>query len=271
MIKIKIGNAIDIVLTSCIFFVLFFAWIRFYSKNVYLSIFSSIFITFLLVFFLFFYKRKKDTKKELTLKQKNLALDTALQLRFSSAKSVRSYFKKLLENKFKTEEKKDGLLITKNNKLNFFVPCFSEEIFKSDDLARLYSKAKEYNADEITISAVTFDDNCKNLSKAITNIKITLLDAFETYTQLIEPSNELPEKVVNTQKAKLTFRQLLSYALSKERTKSYFMLGIVLIISSFFVLFKIYYLIFGSILMLMAVLTRVLPHKQKNAISSIHL
>jgi len=271
MHKLKISVILDILLTSAISFVLFFCWIRFYSGNVLLSVFASLFITFLLVFGLFFYKHKKNIKKSITSKQRKSALECATQFRFSEPKEVQKFFYDILKEKYSVVNKSSGLLISLEDKLLFFIPSFNKEIFTSNDLANYYSLAKKYNATQLTICSTQFEDNAKNLSKAIRTLPITLLDIYETYSQIIEPSQKMPDKVVDTESVKLTFKQILSYAISRERTKNYILLGLVLIFSSFFVMFKIYYLVFGSILLAMAILTRVLPHKHKAQISSIHL
>lgn len=271
MYKVRISNIIDIVLTSGILFLLFYCWIRFYTKNSSLSIFISVLITFLLVFLIFFCKKKKSAKKQISLKQKKMAVECATQLKFSGKNNVKKFFLNILKDKYKTQNKTDGVIIFEDNKTTFFVVDFDKDIFSSNELASVYSSAKKYGANELIICAISFDDNTKNLSKSINNLKITLLDAYETYAQIIEPSKQLPAKVVDTEKAKLTFKQLMSYIISRERTKNYLLLGLVLIFSSFFVLFKIYYLVFGSFLLFMALLTRILPHKQKTTISSIHL
>ena len=271
MHKLRISIILDIILTSGILFVLFFCWFRFYSNNLVLSIFISLLITFLIVFILFFYKHKKDNKKSITAKQRKLALDCATQFRFSTPKEVRKFFYDIIKDKYKIENKPNGLIVTFENKRLMFVPSFEKEIFTSNDLATYYSYAKKYNTKQLTICSSEFDDNSKNLAKAIKTLPITLLDIYETFSQIIEPSQKLPETVIDTQSAKLTFKQILSYAVSRDRTKNYTLFGIILIFSSFFVMFKIYYLVFGSVLLAMAILTRVLPHKQKTQISSIHL
>ena len=267
----KISIILDIILTGGILFILFFCWIRFYSNNLILSLLVSLFITFLIVFLLFFYKHKKDIKKTINSKQKKSALDCATQFRFSTPQEVHKFFYNILKEKYKTETKSKGLIVNFEDKKLLFIPSFEKEIFTSNDLATCYSYAKKYDSKQLTICSTEFDDNSKNLAKAIKTLSITLLDIYETYSQIIEPSQKLPEKVVDTQSAKLTFKQILSYAISRDRTKNYALFGIILIFSSFFVMFKIYYLVFGSLLLAMAILTRVLPHKQKVQISSIHL
>ncbi len=271
MHNLKLSKILDILLTAMTLFILFFCWIRFYTKNLILSILIALLTTFLIVFLLFFHKHRKDRKKDITAKQKKLALDCATQFRFSSPQAVQSFFFNILKEKYKVTKKDLGLLIAYEDETLFFMPSFQKDIFTSDDLANIYSCAKKYGATQLSICSTEFNVHSKNLAKAIKTLPIFLLDIYDTYGQIIAPSNRLPEKVVDTQRAKLTFKQVLSFAVSKERTKNYFLLGIVLIFSSFFVLFKVYYLVFGSLLLAMAALTRVLPHKQKAQISSVHL
>lgn len=271
MFKYRFSYVIDITITSAIFFVLFFCWIRFYTKNAALSAILGILITALVVFLLFFYRKKKSAKKEISAKKRSIATNCATQLKFSPFNKVKKFFFDIFKEKNQVEQKKEGLIIIDNNKKTFFAPIFLNDVFSVDDFAKLYVFAKKYNAKNLTVCAFSFDDNTKNLAKTIKNLNITLLDAFDTYTQIIEPSNKIPDTVIDTQKTKLTFREIISYALSKDRTKNYLLLGFVLIFSSFFVMFRVYYLVSGSILLVLAIITRILPYKKKHSAININL
>ena len=258
-----IPNVIDTIITSIIFFVLFFCWLNFYIKNTILSVFLSIFLTFLIVFFLFFFKSKRNKKKNLSSKKQKEATNCIVQLKFSTEADVKKYFKNILKNDYSVKTIKSGLLLEKDNKKILFSIAFNQEIFNIDNLAKTFAQAKNLDVNELIIVANNFDEKCKNLANAIKEIKISTFDAFDTYEKFIEPSGILPNKVIDTSKAKLSFRQVLNYAFSKERTKHYLLFGLILIISSFFVYFKVYYLVFGSILLVFALLTRIIPKLKK--------
>lgn len=186
-----------------------------------------------------------------------------MQLKFSTEADVKKYFKNILKNDYSVKTIKSGLLLEKDNKKTLFSMAFNQEIFNIDNLAKTFAQAKNLDVNELIIVANNFDEKCKNLANAIKEIKISTLDAFDTYEKFIEPSGILPNKVIDTSKAKLSFRQVLNYAFSKERTKHYLLFGLILIISSFFVYFKVYYLVFGSILLVFALLTRIIPKLKK--------
>lgn len=258
-----IPNVIDIIITSIIFFILFFCWLNFYIKNTILSVFLGVFLTFLIVFFLFFFKSKRNKRKNFSSKKQKEATDCAVQLKFSDELEVKKYFKKILKNDYSVKTIKSGLLLEKENIKILFVMNFGQEIFNIDNLAKTFAQAKNLNVNEIIIVANAFDEKCKSLANAIKEIKISIFDAFDTYEKFIEPSKIFPNKVIDTSKAKLSFKQVINYAFSKERTKHYLLFGLILIISSFFVYFKVYYLVFGSILLVFALLTRILPKFKK--------
>ena len=60
------------------------------------------------------------------------------------------------------------------------------------------------------------------------------------------------------------YKYFIEYALSPARTKSYLLLGIILVLSSFFVIYKLYYLICGTLLLVLSIITLSKHLKAKN-------
>ncbi len=263
MTKTKLSDIIDCILITLFVFILLFSWIKFYTKNIILSILIGIFATFLLIFIYFFVKSKKIKKTELSKKQKQLAQNCALQLSFSTQKSTINYFEKLLNNNYNITKHTNFLILKNNNQKILFAPLFNTEKIKNTNLAQLYAIAKEKNCSILIISGIQADEEVKNLSLKIKNIKIEIWDCFTTYNKLIKDKNLLPDETVDTSISKLNIKQILKYAFDRKRMKNYLLFGLILIISSFFVYYKIYYLIFGTIMIIIALLTIILPHKQK--------
>ena len=109
--------------------------------------------------------------------------------------------------------------------------------------------------DEHTKQATMF---CTSL-----NIKVELLDKFRAVTKFNLNAQQLYTSI-SVKKQPKNLKYLFSYALSIKRTKSYLALGLILIICSFFVLYRVYYLILGSILLTMCIITLFLHLKSKN-------
>lgn len=268
----RLASIFDLALAGIILFMLLFCWIRFYTKNLVLSLILAIICSFLLVFAVFLIKNKKNQQKSLSSKQKDDALDAAIQLRFSTDEQVLGFFLSVLESNYRVTAKDDSLLLESPQKDSIlFAPYFKQEVCTTAEISRFFAHAKEHNCSKLVICCTVVDGAAKNLASSIQNLNIVLMDAFATYQQLLAPAKKMPSKVVDTKGAKLTFKQIMGYALSKERTKNYFLLGAVLILSSFFVVFKIYYLMVGSVLLLMAVITRILPHRKNASLNNFTL
>lgn len=258
METLKISRFFDILTTSTLFFMLFFCWIRFYTKNWVLSLFLAIILTFLCVFVIFFWTFKKQKKKTFNKEEQKNAHNCALQLQFSKKNCVFSFFEEILKEKFRIQKKETGFLVL--DKKIFIAPNFSGLNLSFEDFVKIFAEAKDESINELIICSNNFDETTKNFTKSIKNLKITLYDMYETYFKLIKPSNKTPKQVVETNQKKLKFKEIFALSFSRKRTKNYALFGIILILSSFFVPFKIYYLLSGSFLLVLAVLTLILPN-----------
>lgn len=267
MTNFKLSKYLDILTTLIILFLLFFCWIRFYTKKPILSAILGIFLSIVCVFFIFYFLFKHQKKKQISKESYKKSCDCALQLQFSNIKKVVSFFEQILRKKYESVTTKNFYFLLKNsNKTAFFIAKFDENSLGLTTFAKIFALAKEEKVQEIIICSNSFDESTKTFAKNIKNIKITLFDKFDTYKNLIESSTLLPEKVVDTSTTKLNFQQILTSVLSKERSKHYFFMGLILFFFSFFVPYKLYYLIVGSVLFLMTLITLVLPkiHKKKS-------
>ena len=262
MQKYKFSTIIDLTITVIFFFLLFFCWIRFYTKNLTLSIIGAICACFIVVFLLYFIKNKKNNKKSLNTKQKNLALDCSVQLMFTPQNKVQEYFEKLLKNKYKTMKINGGIKLTSDTFNAFFFPAYTVEKLLTEHLSQIIALSPK-PCNQIFIATNNAENSTLDLAKSIKNISITIYNSFQTYEKIISKSNILPEKVIVTEILKPTHKQLLQYAFSKQRSKNYLLFGFILILSSFFVAFKIYYLIFGTALILTGIIVRFLPYKKQ--------
>lgn len=258
MNKLTINYFIDIMLTYLIFFVLFYSWINFYRKSMLASFVLASLLAFFVVFLLFYVKAKKDNKKNLSFKQREKITNSITQLKFLPTQKLIDYF---YQNISKTEKaKKHCYFVETDSKVIY--PFFAKTTLDADSFTQIYTKFCAYHK-EIVILCENVAKDTSNLANLIQNKKITIFDAENTYNQFVKKYQTIPESVIFSKPKKLALKELFCYMIQKERTRNYFLMGLVLIVSSFFVLFKIYYLIVGSILLCMALLTRLLPYFKK--------
>ena len=262
MTKLKISKYFDIFTTCVALFLLFFCWFRFYTKNAVLSGILAVIFCFLGVFLIFFANFRHKAKKELSKKEQQLAEDCALQLQFSSQEKVDLFFEKILETKHKISKQPFGFVLKNENKNVFFVAHFSSPILTLQVFSKIFVKAKELSQNEIVVCANFFDDAVQTFSGGIKNFSIKLLNKFETFEKLIKPAGIFPEKTVDLSPEKLGFKTIVKQTLSKNKAKHYFLSGLVLFVCSFFVPYKLYYLIFGSLGFVLAITTLALAHKR---------
>lgn len=222
------------------------------------SFFIAILLSFFAIFIFFGIKSRLEKKHNLNNKHKQAAQNCALQLRFSDKKQVINYFEKLISKKEKVSKYKNYL----ETKEAIFVPYFFVEKICLNEFSKIYAQTIHFSKTIIILSN-SFDNNVYELVKNIKNKKFCLLDNFATYEKYIKEYECYPNEVINTTKQKIKLKELFFFMLKKDKTKNYFFLGLVLIVSSFFVWFKIYYLVSGSILLLLAVITIVLPYIKK--------
>ncbi|MBR1925228.1 MAG: hypothetical protein IJ837_00025 [Clostridia bacterium] len=254
MYKYKFAKVVDYIFFGLVFFVIFYGWTNFYQKNIVLSFFVAIVCSFFLLIIINFFISKKSEKEKLTQKQKEVILNYSTQLKFSDRKKVLTYFKDISTN---SKIKKNYIL--KENCIIY--PYFNTENFTLNDLTRTYGEIEAEKINDIYILSSKFDADCYNIAKQIKNKNIQLFDAQKTYNEFIK-NNALPENVVDTKPQKLSFKELLLFMISPKRTKNYLIFGIILLFSSFFVMFKIYYLITGSILLILALLSRIIKQNK---------
>lgn len=258
MIKFKLNLFFDIIFTYLIFFVLFYSWVNFYKKSMTISFLISIIVSSFVVFLIFWFKKKRENNKGISLKEKEKIENFVMQIKFFSKQKTLNYFKNIIEKVSNVKKNKD-FLETENQ---IFYPIFNTEKLGVDKFCEICSNFLN-SKKEIILLCPSFDEQTQKLYKQIKNLKITLYDAQQTYLNFVK-NHAFPSEIIFEKKEKLDFRGLLSFMLNKDRTKNYFLLGLVLIISSFFVWFKIYYLVFGSILLFMAFLTILLAYKKKS-------
>ena len=253
MYKYKLAKICDYIFFGLVFFVIFYGWTNFYQKNIILSFAVAITCSFIIIIIMNFFISKKNEKERLTQQQKEIILNYSTQLKFSDRKKVLHYFNNIFDN---SKIKKNYIIISDT----IIYPFFNTYKFTLDHFTKIYSEISAEKFSNLYILSSVFEPECYNITKQIKNKKIELFDARKTYSEFIK-NKELPENVVEAKLQKLNLKELLKFMISPKRTKHYLILGLVLILSSFFVIYKLYYLITGSLLLIVAILTKIIKIK----------
>ncbi len=257
MTKLKLNYFFDVILTFLIIFVLLYSWANFYLKNITKSFIIAFLLTSLIVFLLFKIKTKFENKKGMTIKQKEQAQNLCLQLRFLSTQKIVNFFYEAIKQK--EEVKKHKFFLETNTQI--FYPYFEKKTLNLDALCLIFKH--HFPQKELVIICCEADKETCVFCGKIQNKHIKILNFEEIYNKFLQNATIYPNEVELKKEKKLKLKELLLFSLQKERTKNYLLMGLILITSSFFVLYKIYYLIFGSLLLFLAILTRILPYFKK--------
>ncbi|MCL2540539.1 MAG: hypothetical protein FWE53_03890 [Firmicutes bacterium] len=261
----KLSRAIDFLFRNAIIFLLIYAWIIFWLQDWIAATAISAVTSVAICFAIDKIKGGKLEKKRLTAKEAEAIEKSALQLMFTPDTETAAYFKLLLSTMHETVLTKNVLSYTNNNNKTVFIPCYRDTALTVQQLAEAVKTAIKNKADNLIIACSTYPPEVEKLAGTIKSIPVTLMNHRQIYQLYIKPSSiELPRIVELKGTARLTVKDLFRYAFSGKRTKSFAFLGLILLISSYFVMFKLYYLITGSLLLVCAIISHINGRRQNS-------
>ena len=263
------AKVLDSIVLALVFSVLIYAWMRFYTKNTSMSIVVGICSGLLImaVLNIIFYNREQ--KLNINKTTKSNAEKLSLNLLCSTQSEINTFFAKILDSLGKIKKSKNYLEIKENSAQNdlhstmhstLISPEFNKENFTLEDLFRTIKTAINLNIAEIKIFAPTIDETVKTFAKQINNLKIDFVDKYSLYNNYIAGKfeNAFIEKI-DISKPKINYVGLLRYAVNQKRARHYLLFGLLILLMSFLVPFKIYYLVLGSLLCLIALIVKIAP------------
>lgn len=239
----KISNIIFLISTIL---VLSFIWINYYLRNMNNSIVVSILITIIFCFIYFPIKATLNMKKNSEHNIESEKNATKTQLLLSNDSIVSSI---LLDafNINATQDNSSQHYVDINNEVDVFF-LFNSQILNEEDIIRVY-KTKHFNHIKIfCIEKINFpqDKNCT----------FEILELNEIYNALKQQNIVFPTTYNIKNKPKLSLKLILCTLFNSKKSKGYFWFGLMLIFSSLFTPFQIYYIVSGTILILIAVFSR---------------
>ena len=155
-------------------------------------------------------------------------------------------------NEQTTDEKDEELSLRLCDRV--FFPCFRFREVAADDIAILYPKLKQENSPVFLCNKLSEDGKklCDKLSIPVVDGNL-LYRAFKDNAAI---PDEFPIKTATPIKQK---RRNISF--SKSNSKRFFSSGALLIVSSVFIPYPVYYLVFGGLLLITAVLVRIFGYR----------
>ena len=256
MSKYKIINLFDKIFITSAVFLLIFAWINFFTRDLVSTFFLSLIFSAAVVFLIFYTFNKKQTKKT----------------------SLKKYLKDIDDNflAFRLMSKTDQLtLINRILKLNHTTRIFNEMIaYKKDGkthaiiIATNIEKIGEFEFVNLVQGKLNFDvieiicnDYSTNINaNLLNNTTITFIPKKKLYDELFSKNSIYPNlSVLNLKNPKPKMKEILKHFFVPNKAKSYFFCGLILIFSSIILPYHYYYLIFGSILLIFSLVCKLQP------------
>lgn len=257
MSKFKIINLLDKVFVSVSVFLIIYAWINFYIRDLWTTFILSLFFSFACVFLLFYLLNKRQVKR-LTSKKKIEDIDEKfLAFKLLNKVDKIKLLNSILKNKYDTIVKCNKIYLTKENKTHCYIIATHLTKITQEDLLNLLDE-HNFNTDYLHIVCSEYISNLH--TKIFKDKEIYLINKEKLYVDYFEKFNTFPScENINTKVIKLKFSDILKQFFLPHKAKSYFICGLILIFSSIILPYHAYYVVYGSMLLLFAVLCKILP------------
>ena len=257
MSRFKIINLFDRIFITISIFLVIYAWINFFLRDLWSTFVLSLIFTSACVFLVFYFLQKKQEKKNINNKYLADLEEKFLAFRLMSKTDKLEFITNIISKHYNCEIKEGNLLFKKDNKTHQILIATHIEKLTQFELVNLLQNL-EKSVDVLLVFCCDAETNLntnilKNLAIEIVNKKKIYDDYFLHFNAFPDCSN------LQTQKEKIKFKQVAKNFFVPRKAKSYFLCGLVLIFSSIILLYHTYYLIFGSILLIFSIICKLQP------------
>ncbi|MBE5741553.1 MAG: hypothetical protein E7351_03410 [Clostridiales bacterium] len=247
MSRFKIVNLIDKIFVSIAVFLIIYAWINFFVRDLITTFIISLVFSFAVVFLLYFFINKKQTKISTNKKNLEDINEKHLAFRLMSNEEKLRLIYDIISTQY--EKKLDG-------KTTVILATHIEKL-SQNDLINIICEVDE-KFDTIEIICNEYQPNIR--LDILSGKKIKLVDKNKLYKDYFEKANIFPDlNKINTKINKPTFKEILKNFFLPHKAKSYFFCGLILIFSSIILPYHYYYIIFGTVLLIFAILCKIYP------------
>ena len=248
----KLSRIFDYVFARVLAMLIIFIWMKYYIDDLTLSIIytSVIMVCLIVIFDVVFAKKLKRTNSETDKNRKEQIFN---QLCLNSNSANLDFFNKMLSTRHAVRTEKTCLIIEKGEeKLPVFFK-FATIKLAPNNIVDIIKDGKDFGAKKILVLCNGANTLAYSFAASIEGIEIIIYDDKKVY-ELMKKYDIYPEINIKIAKyaKKYKLKELAAIALSKKRVKGYFFSSLLLLFSSFFVAYALYYRIAATVLMLMA-------------------
>lgn len=248
MSKFKFINILDLVFVCISTFLIVFALIQFFVGSFLLSAFLSVVVTFSILFIFRLTKNKICANKQLKLEEQQNAETYYYNFAFMSKTKQLELIKKFVPQAKNPTIKSSH--VEYENKIILFSSTLNE-MSKCEFIETIKNSLSTKK--EIVVLAYSFSPEVKKIANTL-NKKIVLLDKNNFYLFCKNINIKFENKYKNNEKIKI--KDIFINFFNKKHAKGFFFSGFILILTSFIIPFKNYYLIYGSILLIFSIICK---------------
>ncbi len=252
MSKFRFINLIDTIFISLTTFLIIFAWVQFFVKNITLSLMLACLLAIGIIVGIKMLKNRKIERYESSNLQSVELAKFKIAIQTLPSIKVSSILKKLVPKNLSPTTKKGDIVFTKDYKTNLYTFYCSEILTES----KLLEIIKTKNADILTIFCVGYDQTAELISKSITNIKIKLITLDQLYKICNENNIKLNTEHIDLNSHKIHIKDILKGFITPNKSKGYFISGLVVLFTSLIIPYRIYYVVFSTILFALSIVCK---------------
>ena len=251
--KLSLGILFDTLFCNFIVFLISFAWARFMTKSVVISIVICVVFLFIFNVMLYIIKSKKQEKSKINknkLKEKESKTYALLLMDKSEIRDI-------IEKRYLAQKTNnyglENIVITDEYAIGFY---FENKLMTLEDGLKLIQKTIKLDKNKIKILCYECSEKDKLKMQSIENISVEIITKDKLYDELFRKGDiDIDCKIKFSNKKKMSPKQLIKLALQKNKAKKYFASGLLIFFCSLIVRYNIYYILASSILFLLALIS----------------
>lgn len=263
MSKFKIVNLFDKIFVSTSIFLIIYAWLNFYIRNLFSTFILSLIFSSAIIFVLYYFLNKKQERVKLSKKSTDEMNKSFLSFRLTPKKEKLDLLYQIFSREYETKLDNGILSYVKDDKKHIVLIATHIDRINENELINLVDEFVNLDFDVIDIICQDVSQNIN--SNIFIDKKIVFLTKEKLYTDYFSKYSIFPDdSKIDTSITKLKFRDILKNFFLPEKARSYFFCGLILIFSSIILPYHIYYILFGSTLLIFAIVCKLLPKIKKN-------
>lgn len=252
MKNISLFVIVDNIFKFVLIFIINLIWLLYFIQNSVICFTIAATASLIELALINFYSNKKQIKAASFLKEEQKIIDITNTFLVMNNYELINFFYNLALKKHKCLKFANYIKVISSGKPIIIFPHFKKSEFNEDDFLTAYKQFKTQQIKRLIILTNKTSFSVNNLNLKL-NFEVLVLNHKNIYFNLLKEYEFYPEIMVKTKpKVKHTFKQILSHALNKKKTKAYFFSALFILFSSLFVKAKIYYLLTASLLLFMA-------------------